>query len=162
MLAGPAYGPAGQLLPYMAIGYSLFTVGQLLQWIPMAVTRQVKGVLTSHLAAAVLNVALAAALIPRHGMAGAAAASVASYAAGVALMAVAARAAVPALRLRPALRSVLLAVVAALACSLASLPAEASIVLTIASAVGARRSLRRRRSRRWAPSAAAISISSVR
>ena len=126
VLAGPAYVPAGQLLPYMAIGYSLFTVGQLLQWIPMAVTRQVKGVLTSHLAAAVLNVALAAALIPRHGMPGAAAASVASYAAGVALMAVAARAAVPALRLRPALRSVLLASAAALACS-AGAPAHGGV-----------------------------------
>ncbi len=135
VLAGPAYGPAGRLLPYMAIGYSLFTVGQLLQWIPMAVTRQVRGVVASHLAVAVLNVALAAALIPRYGMAGAAAASVASYAAGVVLMAVAARAAVPALRLRPALRAVLLALVVAVACSLVRLPAEASLVMTIASAV---------------------------
>jgi O-antigen/teichoic acid export membrane protein len=134
VLAGAEYRAAGFLLPYLVIGYSLFTVGQLLQWIPMAVTRQVKGVMASHLAVAALNVALAAALVPRHGMPGAAAASVASYAAGVALMGVAARAAVPALRFLPALRAVLLAAGVAVACSLVRLPAEASILTAVAAA----------------------------
>ena len=135
VLAGTEYADAGALLPYMVIGYSLFTIGQLLQWIPMSVTRRVRGVVASHLAVAILNVALAAALIPRHGMPGAAAASVASYAAGVVLMAVAARAAVPALRLRPALRAASLALLAALVCSRMRLPAEASMLTAVAAAV---------------------------
>jgi O-antigen/teichoic acid export membrane protein len=133
-LAGSSYAPAGELLPYMVIGYSLFTVGQLLQWIPMAVTRQVRGVVASHLAVAALNVGLAAALVPRHGMAGAALASVASYAAGVVLMGLVARGAVPGLRFRSTLRALALAVTVALACRAARLPAEASVVAAVVAA----------------------------
>jgi O-antigen/teichoic acid export membrane protein len=135
LMVGPEYWAAGVLLPYMVIAYSLFTVGQLLQWIPMAVTRQVKGVVASHLSAAVLNVALAAALIPGRGMAGAAAASVVSYAVGVMLMAMAAWAAVPALRLRPALRSLCLAAIVAFACSRVHLHPETPIAVTVGAAV---------------------------
>ena len=134
-LAGPAYEAAGLLLPYMVIGYALFTVGQLLQWIPMAVTRRVRGVVASHLAVAILNIALGAALIPRLGMSGAAAASVASYAAGVVLMALVARSAVPALRFRPALPAIALAVGAALACSRLPLSAATPILLAAAADV---------------------------
>jgi O-antigen/teichoic acid export membrane protein len=118
----------------MVIGYSLFTVGQLLQWIPMAVTRQVRGVVASHLAVAALNVGLAAVLVPRHGMAGAALASVASYAAGVVLMGLVARGAVPGLRFRSTLRALALAVTVALACRAARLPAEASVVAAVVAA----------------------------
>jgi O-antigen/teichoic acid export membrane protein len=135
-LAGPAYDRAGGLLPYMVLAYAMFTLGQLLQWVPMAVTRRVRGVVASHAAVAVLNVALVAALTPRHGMAGAAAASVASYATGVALLAVAARKAMPALRLAPALPPVALGVVAAVACARVALPSSASIAAAAAAAAG--------------------------
>ncbi len=135
-LAGPAYEEAGRLLPYMVLGYSLFTLGQLLQWVPMAVTRRVRGVVASHSAAAVLNIVLGAMLIPRHGMAGAAVASVASYATGVALMALVARASVPALGIGPAVPALALSLAAALACARVPLPPGTSILVTIAAAIG--------------------------
>jgi O-antigen/teichoic acid export membrane protein len=132
VLAGPAYEDAGRLLPFMVIGYALFSLGQLLQWIPMTVTRRVRGVVASHAAVALLNVALGAALIPRYGLRGAAAASVASYATGVVLMALVARSALPHLRLQPTLRAVAVAVVVSLACARAPLPASASLLAAVA------------------------------
>ena len=125
VLAGPVYDPAGHLLPFLVLGYSLFTVGQLLQWIPMTVTRTVRGVMAGHLAAAVLIVVLDALFIPAHGMAGAAGAAVASYAAGALLMALAARRSLPALRWQPIVRPAAAAAGAVLTCALLRLPSEA-------------------------------------
>jgi O-antigen/teichoic acid export membrane protein len=134
-LAGPAYDMAGRLLPYMVIAYSLFTIGQLLQWVPMAVTRRVRGVVASHSAVAALNIVLGAVLIPHHGMWGAVAASVASYATGAVLMAVVARSTVRSLRVAPTLRAIALVVIASLACSRVPLAPSASIAAAMAAAV---------------------------
>jgi len=127
-LAGPAFDAGGALLPFLALGYALFTVGQLLQWIPLTVKRRVRGVAASHLAAAALNVALAAALVPRYGMRGAAAAAVAAYAAGAAMLALVARRALPGLRIRTAGRALLLSIATSAACAKAALPADASLL----------------------------------
>jgi O-antigen/teichoic acid export membrane protein len=117
LLAGPRYDAGGALLPFLAAGYALFTIGQLLQWVPLTVARRVRGVAGSHLAAAALNLALAAAWIPRHGMAGATAAAVVSYAAGAALLALVAGRSLPGVRWLSAGPAAALAVGASAACA---------------------------------------------
>jgi O-antigen/teichoic acid export membrane protein len=124
-LAGPEFDAGGALLPPLALGYALFTVGQLFQWVPLSVTRRVGGVAASHLSAAFLDVALAALLVPRYGMRGAVAAAVAAYAAGALLLALVARRALPALRFTGAWRAAAVAVLASAAGAAAALPSDA-------------------------------------
>jgi O-antigen/teichoic acid export membrane protein len=134
-LTGPEFDAGGALLPPLALGYALFTVGQLFQWVPLSVTRKVGGVAASHLAAAALNVALAAALVPRYGMRGAVAAAVAAYATGAVLLAVVARRALPALRFTHAWRAAAVAVVGSAAAAWVRLPPDASFPAVIAAAL---------------------------
>jgi O-antigen/teichoic acid export membrane protein len=136
-LAGPGFDAGGALLPPLALGYALFTVGQLFQWVPLSVTRRVGGVAASHLFAAALNVALAAVLVPPYGMRGAVAAAVAAYAAGAALLALVARRALPALRFAPAGRATAVAVLASLAGAALALPPDAPLPLAAGAAVAA-------------------------
>lgn len=136
LLAGAAYDAAGAVLPLLVLGYALFTLGQLLQWIPMTVTRRAGGVLAAHLASAVLILGLDAGLIPRYGIRGAAAAAVAAYGTGAALMAVVAGRALPGLRWGRAIRPALAGACAIAAGFWLRLPPGASLPIWVAAGLG--------------------------
>jgi O-antigen/teichoic acid export membrane protein len=91
-LAGAAYAEGGFVLPLMVLSYAVFTLLQLLQWIPMTLTRRVRDVAGCYAAIAGLNLLLDFALIPRAGMRGAAAAAASAHVAGLVVMAALARA----------------------------------------------------------------------
>jgi O-antigen/teichoic acid export membrane protein len=133
VLAGPSYVAAGDVLPMMTVAYALFTLVQLLQWVPMSVARSVRGVAWTQGAMAAMNLALDAVLIPRFGMEGAAAAAIVAYAVGVGLTAGLARGALPEWRWTAALPSLTFATAAGLAASWVRLPAEAGLLALAAS-----------------------------
>jgi O-antigen/teichoic acid export membrane protein len=126
-LGGPPYAAAGEVLPWMVTGYALFTLVQLLQWVPMAVSRRVRAVVAVHAVTAVSNLALDATLVPGMGMHGAVAAAVGAYALGAVLMALIARRALPGWRWRSAVPALVLAAAGAVAGSMARLPGSAGM-----------------------------------
>ena len=126
-LGGQAYDAAGAVLPWMVVSYALFTLVQILQWVPMTVSRRVRGVVAVHGAMAALNLVLDALLIRTFGMRGAVLAAVGAYTVGAALMAAAARRSLPSWRAHRGAPAVLLAGAGALAGSLARLPATAGL-----------------------------------
>jgi O-antigen/teichoic acid export membrane protein len=132
-LGGAAYAAAGQVLPWMVMSYALFTLVQLLQWVPMTVSRRVHGAFAVYGTMAALNVVLDAILIPRLGMHGAVIAAVSAYAVGVMLMAALARREIPRWQFTSAGAALSLAGLGALGASLVRLPPTAS-VLAIAAA----------------------------
>jgi O-antigen/teichoic acid export membrane protein len=136
ILGGTAYAAATAVFPLMVASYCLFTIVQLLQWIPLAVERRVGRVVATQTVMAALNVALDLALIPELGMNGAILAAVLSYAVGVVLMAAEAGRALPGWRWRAAFPAAMLAAGAAAAASLMRLPADAG-GLAIAAAAAA-------------------------
>ena len=136
ILGGTAYAAATAVFPLMVTSYCLFTIVQLLQWIPLAVERRVGRVVATQTVMAALNVALDLALIPELGMNGAILAAVVSYAVGVALMAAEAGRALPGWRWKAAVPAGMLAAGAAAAASLLRLPADAG-GLAIAGAAAA-------------------------
>lgn len=126
-LGGAAYAAAGGVLPYMVVAYALFTIVQLLQWVPMAVARRVRGVVGIHATMAGVNLALDFVLVRTLGMLGAVLAAVAAYVIGVALMAMAARRVLPAWRPASAVPALLLAALGGAVGAMVRLPAEASL-----------------------------------
>jgi O-antigen/teichoic acid export membrane protein len=136
ILGGTAYAAATAVFPLMVTSYGLFTIVQLLQWIPLAVERRVGRVVATQTVMAALNVALDLALIPELGMNGAILAAVVSYAVGMVLMAAEAGRALPGWRWKAAVPAGMLAAGAAAAASLMRLPADAG-GLAIAAAAAA-------------------------
>src|SRR5205814_3698025 len=122
-LGGPRYAAVGGVLPWMVLAYALFTVVQLLQWVPMTVARRVRGVVAVHGTAAVINLVLDFVLVARLGMAGAVAAAVAAYGVGAIVMAVIARRELPGWRWASAAPSLLLAAGGGIAAFFLRLPA---------------------------------------
>jgi O-antigen/teichoic acid export membrane protein len=112
-LAGPDYAESGRLLPLMVLSYSLFTLAQLFQWIPMSLGQAGRAVVLAYVAMAAVNLVGDVALIPRWGMDGAVASSIFSYTVAAALLAYVARRALPAMRFRTALGPLALAAAAA-------------------------------------------------
>ncbi len=135
-LGGASYAAAGRLLPMMVTSYALLTLTQLLQWVPMTITRSVRPVMAGYGVAAVLNLALDLALIPVLGMQGAVLAATAAYAVGVVLMGAAARRALPGWRWTTALPGLGLATAAAIAGWLSRLPSDAGATTILAAGAG--------------------------
>jgi O-antigen/teichoic acid export membrane protein len=131
ILAGPAYADGGRVLPWMVLSYALFTVLQLLQWIPMAIERRVAGVVACYATMAGVNVVLDLALIPLAGMKGAVIAAIAAQIGGMARMTMLARAALP-FHWRPALPAIALLAGAACLATPFAISANAAPLLAIA------------------------------
>jgi O-antigen/teichoic acid export membrane protein len=134
-LGGPRYAAVGRVLPWMVLAYSLFTIVQLLQWVPMTVTRRVRGVVVVYATAALINLVLDALLVARLGMAGAVAAAIAAYGVGAVMMAVVARRELPGWRWASAAPALVLGAGGGLAASLVRLPETARPALVAAALV---------------------------
>ncbi len=77
---GPIYEESGRLLPIVVAAYVLFSLSQLQQFIPGAMTQNMKDSARAHTLAAVANVAANCFLVPRFGLWGAAWSTLGSYA----------------------------------------------------------------------------------
>jgi O-antigen/teichoic acid export membrane protein len=135
LLAGIRFDGAAQVLPYLVLACSVYTVLQLLQWVPMTVTRRVIGIVAVNAGVAATNILLDVLLIPRWAGIGAALAAVGALALGALCMGIVARRALPGWSVLPALGAALVALLAALAGSRWALPAEASLGAMAAAAV---------------------------
>lgn len=83
-LAGPGYRESGRLLPVIVGAYVLFSLAQLQQFVPGAMTQNLAGAARAHLWAAAFNIVANFALVPSYGYWGAAWATLVSY--GLALV----------------------------------------------------------------------------
>lgn len=126
LLAGSRYSESAPILPWIVLAYALFTVLQLLQFVPIVVAGRTTGIALAYVAMLGLNLLLNILLIPDWGMRGAAAATVLSYAAGIGFLARLVRRALPGFRwTSPVLRGVAPAVVLAVPAWIFSLSAKA-------------------------------------
>jgi O-antigen/teichoic acid export membrane protein len=126
-LAGADYSAAADVLPWMTLAYGLFTLVQLLQWVPLSVSRDVGGVVRLASASAVADVVLCFVLVPRLGALGAAIAVVAAHGLGLVLTAPLVTRALPSFSLAPLAGPTVLG---ALACAIGAryaLPREAAL-----------------------------------
>jgi O-antigen/teichoic acid export membrane protein len=127
-LTGPAYAEAGRVLPAIVVSFALLVFTHLLQALPLALQRKSGPLARCYVAAALLNLVLDAALIPRFGLGGAAAATLASYAFAAALVARLAHTAIGGFAWARVLSRPLAAALLAFGASLAfSLPVSASL-----------------------------------
>ena len=79
-LAGAAYVDSGRLLPVVVGAYVCFSLGQMQQFVPAAMTQDMKGSARAHGWAALANVLANFILVPRFGLWGAAWSTVTAYA----------------------------------------------------------------------------------
>jgi len=79
-LAGPTYTESGRLLPWIVAAYVFYSLSQLQQFIPAAMTKDMSGSARAHAWAALINIVANALLVPRFGLWGAAWATTGSYA----------------------------------------------------------------------------------
>ena len=79
-LAGAAYVDSGRLLPVVVGAYVCFSLGQMQQFVPAAMTQDMKGSARAHGWAALANVMANFILVPRFGLWGAAWSTVTAYA----------------------------------------------------------------------------------
>ncbi|HEX4816668.1 MAG TPA: oligosaccharide flippase family protein [Nonomuraea sp.] len=112
VIAGRPYAHVGVVLPLMVVVYSLMTLVQTLQWVPMVATRRALTPVRAYLAGAVLHVVLTVVLVPRAGVVGALVAALIAFAVALVLMSRAAHAAAPGWSWRPVLPAAALAVLA--------------------------------------------------
>lgn len=132
LLPGRGYDGAAPVLPIAVAGLSLFTLEQLLQWVPLTVDRRVRGVVAVNVLVAAANVALDLLLVPPYGPAGAAAAGAGAWAVGLVAMERVARRSLAGWRTGPAVRAAALAGVASVAAHFAALPVDASLFAHLA------------------------------
>lgn len=77
---GPVYRESGRLLPVVVAAYLFFSLSQLQQFIPGAMSRDMGASARAHAVAAVLNVAVNFVVVPRFGLWGAAWSTLGAYA----------------------------------------------------------------------------------
>ena len=86
-LAGPVYLESGRVLPIIVAAYIFFSLSQLQQFIPGAMTRDMTGSARAHGVAALVNLVANAVLVPPFGIWGAAWSTLGAYALAFGLLA---------------------------------------------------------------------------
>jgi O-antigen/teichoic acid export membrane protein len=108
--AGAAYAESGYLLPIVVAAYVMFSLGQLQQFVPGAMTQDLSGAARAHAMAALFSLTANFIVVPRYGYWGAAVVTFASYCVALVLMVSRARVLLPEIAWpRTALRLLLLA-----------------------------------------------------